>query len=180
MKHQPNAKRIERDVDGSVTDVTPIVPVAKWGRDHWTTLLYIETRCVDYKGVIGNDHMRTNARVHRKLLGEAQTRFGVTGSSPTILRNGDELDRHDDWSCVEEMVAHGLVAMVKESDRKPSQQFGGGEVRLALTDLGWRVAHTIRRDRAEGKPTVRWQPKPELEAEIRGAFEYLSASEEQK
>lgn len=44
--------------------------------------------------------------------------------------------------------------------------FGGGEIRVRLTPLGWRVAHTIRRDRAEGKPTVTWTPSPEMEAEI--------------
>ena len=166
MKHQPNAKVIEREPDGSVSYVLPVTPVAKWGRDHWTTLLYIESRCVDAKGVLDNQKMRTNARVHRKLLGDLQARTGMTGEDyPTELRNGDTIDRHDDWSCVEEMVAHGLLVIVSEKD-KTGEPFGGGEIRLRLTDLGWRTAHRIRRDRAEGTPTVRWEPPAELEAEI--------------
>lgn len=170
MKYRPNAKRKVRTLAG-VINVTPVTPVSKWGRDHWSTLLYIETRCVDYAGKLDNQHMRTDPRVHRKLLGDAQARFGGVGRHSTRLRNGDEIDSHDDWSCVEEMVAYGLVEVVSERDRCPGQPFTGGEVRVRLTDLGWRVTHQIRRDRAEGKPTVRWQPTPELEAEIafRGA-----------
>ena len=166
MKHQPNAKRISRTPSGAV-DVTPITPVAKWGRDHWTTLLYVETRCVDHKGKLDNQHMRTNARVHRKLLGDAQARAGMVSTDyPTRLRNGDTLDRHDDWSCLEEMVAHGLVEVAHERDRRPSQPFTGGEIAMRMTELGWRVAHQIRRDRANGQPTVTWTPTPEMEAEI--------------
>lgn len=174
MKYQPNAKRLRRSVDG-VTDVTPVTPVAKWGRDHWTTLLYVETRCVDHRGKLDNQHMRTNPRVHRKLLGDAQARFGMMGEHPTRLRNGDTIDRHDDWSCLEEMVAHGLVEVVNERDRRPSKVFTGGEVTMRMTPLGWRVAHQIRRDRAEGKPSVVWQPSPELEAEIKFQFESRQA-----
>lgn len=177
MKHQPNAKRITRTVEG-VTDVTPIVPVAKWGRDHWTTLLYAESRCVDYKGKIDNAHMRTNARVHRKMLGEPQMRMAMSSEDyPTRLRNGDTVDRHDDWSCLEEMVAHGLLTVVSESDKRPGQPFGGGVIVIALTDLGWRVAHTIRRDRGRGTATAVWCPLPELEAEMHGAFLSLPTPE---
>lgn len=177
MKHQPNAKRIERTHEG-VTDVTPIVPVAKWGRDHWSTLLYLESRCVDYGGKIDNQHMRTNARVHRKLIGKAQLQHGVTAEGcPTRLRNDDTIDRHDDWSCIEEMVAHGLVTIrEKNTNNKP---FGGGEVRVKLTDLGWRVAHVIRRDRAEGTATAVWTPTPELEAEIAFACPALLPPQEE-
>jgi hypothetical protein len=32
------------------------VPIELWGKDHWTTLAYIETRCVDYDGVPNHDH----------------------------------------------------------------------------------------------------------------------------
>ena len=175
MKHQPNARRVRR-TPVSVEDVTPITPVAKWGRDHWSTLLYVESRCVDYKGEIANERMRTHPRVHRKLLGDAQALYGIGGDYPTVLRNGDTIDRHDDWSCLEEMVAHGLVVVVGERDRRPSQHFTGGEVTVRLTDLGWRVAHRIRRDRAEGTPTATWAPSPELEAEIKFAFSVLSGA----
>jgi hypothetical protein len=165
VRHQPNAKAIERQPDGSAEYVLPITPVALWGRDHWTTLLYIESRCVDNAGLLDNQHMRTNARVHRKLLGDAQIRAGMGGEDhPTKLRNGDQIARHDDWSCIEEMVAHGLVT-VRESNTT-DQPFGGGKVRVKLTEMGWRVASRIRRDRAEGTPTVRWAPPPEMEAEI--------------
>lgn len=176
MKHRVNAKRIERTPFG-VTDVTPITPVAKWGRDHWGTLLYLESRVVDYAGKIDNNHMRTNARVHRKLLGDAQIQARMGGEEyPTTLRNGDTIHRHDDWSCTEEMVAHQLVVIRGERNRKPSKVFGGGEVVIELTDLGWRVAHAIRRARGDGTPTVQWIPLPELEAEMHAAF-VLSNSE---
>ena len=148
-----------------------MVPVAQWGRDHWTTLLYFESRAVDYAGKIDNQHMRTNARLHRKLLGNAQFDGGMTGGNyPTRLRDDSMLAHHDDWSCAEDMVAHGLIEVVQERDRKPTRPFTGGEIFIQLSNLGWLVAHTIRRDRAHGKPTAAWQPKPELEAEISAAF----------
>jgi hypothetical protein len=148
----------------------PVVPVAQWGRDHWSTLLYFESRAVDYKGLIDNEKMRTNARLHRKLLGNAQMRLGMTGEKyPTHLRDGSTLDHHDDWSCAQDMMAHGLIERIVEGDSKPGAFFGGGTVRIKLTDLGWRVASTIRRDRANSKPTAQWVPLPELEAEITAA-----------
>jgi hypothetical protein len=162
-------RHVNRTPEG-VTDTSPIVPVVQWGRDHWTTLLYFESRCVDHAGRIGNQHMRTNARLHRKLLGGAQWDARMSGEGyPTRLRDGATLDHHDDWSCAEDLVGHGLIEVVQERDRKPAHPFSGGEVFVQLTNLGWRVVQQIRRDRAEGKPIVMWSPRPELEAEITAA-----------
>ena len=84
-------RQMKRTLAG-VEDLMPVVSVARWGRDHWTTLLYLESRCVDYGGKIDNQHMRTNARLHRGVLGEAQKRGGITSENcPTRLRSGRPL-----------------------------------------------------------------------------------------
>lgn len=68
------------------------IPVTEWGRDHWSTLGYVEIRCVYYGGKLNNDRMRTYARRHRKLLGDTGLRLtklrsgGVDGLSDPLSR----------------------------------------------------------------------------------------------
>lgn len=96
------------------------VPVENWGKDHYSTLLYIETRVVDYRGIIDTRHMRRSSAGH-----------------PTRLRDGSVTDAsHDDFSIIEEFEDEGLV------EREAGV--------LSLTTKGWAVAGAVRRARAEG------------------------------
>lgn len=110
------------------------IPPKDWGKDHWSTLLYLETRVVDHGGLImrNDPHMRG----HREGDGEVY---------PTRLRDGVEVFGHDDFDCVQDMVAAGLV-------KAP------GGSRYVLTDLGWTAAGLLRRHKAEEKgiATFRW------------------------
>ena len=72
-----------RGVDG-------YIPIERWGKDHFGTLLYIESRVVDFRGKIAPAHMRTGARY------------------PTYLRDG-QLENHDDWDCLTDIEAAGLA-----------------------------------------------------------------------
>lgn len=45
------------------------VPVEMWGKDHWSTFGYIETRCVDHDGVPDREHMRCDTDLHPGLAG---------------------------------------------------------------------------------------------------------------
>ena len=38
------------------------IPYTRWGKDHWNTLLYLESRCVDNKGVVDGNHVQTNSK----------------------------------------------------------------------------------------------------------------------
>lgn len=119
------------------------VPVELWGKDHWSTLMYIETRCVDHDGVPHRDHMRCNATIHPGLGGRGE------GTSPTRLNNGTEIAEHDDWSCVEDAEVAGFVEW----------QGTGINPVFRLTDEGWRVTHALRRHRAAGERVAefRWK-----------------------
>jgi hypothetical protein len=126
------------------------VPVEKWGKDHWSTLAYLETRCVDGSGKIENGKMRCNHRRHREFYA---ARVGHSLSSgidyPTRLAGGEELENHDDWSCLEDMVKAGLVkAWFRVKNHL--EAFGGSEACVELTELGWKIAHALRKHRAAG------------------------------
>ena len=125
----------------------PFVPLEQWGKDHYTTLLYAETRAVDYRGKLDNAHMRCDPRLHRDF---ANTNLGgqvIGGTSPTRLKEG-ELANHDDWSCLEDMAALGWVRIWwHQAYRMP---VGGSVAKIELTEEGWRQAHALRRHMASG------------------------------
>lgn len=96
----------------------------KWGKDHFSTLLYLETRVVDHGGVIRGEQMR-----------------GRDSGYPCKLRSGERLN-HGDLDCIEDMREAGLVT--GGGRNKPYKPF-------QLTESGWRLAHLLRRHRGEGK-----------------------------
>ena len=93
-------------------EVPQPVPVSMWAKDHWSTFAYIETRCVDHKGIPAREHMRCDIELHPGL---GHHRMGLPPSGvtteryPTRLRDGVLLHDHDDWSCVDDMEAAGLL-----------------------------------------------------------------------
>ena len=90
------------------------VPMERWGRDHWSTLAYIETRIVDHRGRIEHDHMRCDVNRHPQMFA-AKRRGLLLGTLPgqrkypTMLRGNVELPDHDDYDCLDDMIAAGLV-----------------------------------------------------------------------
>lgn len=107
-------------------DHTP-VPVADWGKDHYSTLAYVDCRTVDHKGRLDHDHMRCSGLVHPVLL-SAKRRGSTVGSGssdgrefPTRLRGGAGLAGHDDYSCLDDMLAAGLLTVAM-----PTPRAGGG------------------------------------------------------
>jgi hypothetical protein len=90
------------------------VPMERWGKDHWSTFAYLEVRIVDHKGRIAHDHMRCHMRRHPAMHAAKRRAiaFGPADGSqyPTKLRDG-ELPDHDDYDCVDDMIAAGLVTV---------------------------------------------------------------------
>lgn len=125
------------------------IPVERWAKDHWTTFAYLETRAVDHGGKIRNANMRCNTRLHRHLV---STEFGnliQDGSMyPTRLKDG-ELQNHDDWSCLEDMVAAGLIRSWFWVARH-GKMFGDCDARVEFTEAGLRVAAELRAHKAKG------------------------------
>ena len=125
------------------------IPIERWGRDHWNTLAYLETRAVDHGGKIRNANMRTNARLHRHFVG---TEFGNVvqdGSAyPTRIKEG-VIQKHDDWSCLEDMIAAGLVRSWFWVARH-GKMFGDCDARVEFTERGLQVAAELRAHKANG------------------------------
>ena len=105
-------------------DLGVVIDVEDFGRDHITTLMYLETRCVNYGGVINRQHMR----------GHLQRR---PEQYPTRLADGVLLHKHDDFDCLDDYVRLGLAALDNERGR------------WSLTDEGWALAHRYRREKAD-------------------------------
>ncbi len=74
------------------------IPMEKWGKDHWSTLLYLETLAVDNSGFAKpiNVKMRTNEIRHPHLVGNIGYLSLALGGSkyPTRLKEG-EVKGHD-------------------------------------------------------------------------------------
>ena len=103
------------------------VPMRQWGKDHWTTLAYIETRITDYRGMLDHDHLRCDNQRHPAFRA-AKRRATAIGSSvdggqyPTRLKTGApddagvwgtvELPGHDDYDCIADLIREGLLEVL--------------------------------------------------------------------
>lgn len=112
----------------------PITPIEKFGKSHWSLLLFMETLVVDSGG--------------RLKYGEPRLSQAVLGSDlwrdnyNTQLNDGTYLEFHDDWDCLMDLTAAGLLS--------EPRNWSGAHV-YALTDFGWLVAGQLRRWKAESK-----------------------------
>lgn len=112
------------------------IEIARWGRDHWSTLLYIEDICVNGSGEPVAERMRQwpGRPVRGRLLTAMGPLAGGAKGYPTRLKDGTEVEEHDDFDCAEDMVAAGLV------------EWRGTGLRpvFRLTALGWAMAGALR------------------------------------
>lgn len=165
-------------------DPAQYVPMRNWGRDHWSTLLYIETRAVDHRGVLDNQHMRTNARLHRELLGKAQFRDGMHGEHPTRLADGSLLERHDDWSCIEDFAAHGLLLAqfrpTPRSQHMAGAPFANTEARIIMLSKGVALVHAIRQHKRDGGHTSNFFYRPTSWDRLRDLYWRLTHERERE
>ncbi len=121
---------VETKTTTAVVVDEPRIPIEKWGSDHWSTFAYIETRCVDHKGVPDVRHMRCDQKLHPQFS-HAGCDNGKT--YPTRYKGG-ELADHDDWSCMDDCELLGLI-----------ENRGTGLHRVyKLTALGKLVAGQLR------------------------------------
>lgn len=100
--------------------------------------MYVEVRCVDNKGRLDRRHMRCNQDRHPGLLHD----HTLPGDKkyPTILKLGVKVKAHDDWDCLDDLEAAGLLKI----------HGTGIQPWVALTPKGWLVASKLRRFRAGG------------------------------
>lgn len=142
-------KEVEETIDSDA-----YVPMRMWGRDHWSTLAYIESVEVECRGFqIGYDpRMKSNRRHFRVMREECPrpkrpTQIGDIGfpmelKHSTVLKDGRLVEGHDDWMCVQDMASEGLFT-ADVSDVQPGAT-------LRLSAKGRRIASQIREHKASG------------------------------
>lgn len=166
----PNG-RFRRATLGDVLDRLivggPIDP-KRWGRDHWSTLLYVDTRIVDHHGLL-------HAMPHDSVRGPkgSDPHMRITSEYPTRLLNPQaDLRGHTDYDCLADAIAAGFLA-VRERDSKlaysyrsphrnyddlPEDPTGddlmacGNAIQFYWTDEGYELISRLRRWRSEGQP----------------------------
>lgn len=139
------------------------VPLALFGKDHWSTLAYIESCLVDKGGFqVGFDPRMRQGRAHFRVMRRDCARpqqsrtgadMGVTMDAKysTRLRDGVVVDGHDDWHCVQDMVNAGLLGIPRGDGLvMPIAEDVDPGVRLQLTALGQRVIGQLRAWKAFG------------------------------
>lgn len=82
------------------------IPPELWGKDHWSLLGYVATR---FDGDLKHQNLRCNIAKHPLLVGHPGQRW--QDSYSTRLKNGQALG-HDDWDCLDDLEAAGLVNII--------------------------------------------------------------------
>jgi len=118
------------------------ISIEAFGRDHWSTLAYIETVCVDNSGVPARDRMRVNQERHPGLVGEQQARSCVKwqDSYSTRLKGNTRVKGHDDWDVADDLAAAGLIE-INGTGLHPV---------FKMTDFGHVIAGRLRIHKANG------------------------------
>ena len=112
----------------------------KWGRDHWGLLAFCECRAVDNKGELDRDKLRCNETTHAIMEGATQHMYRMTWKPEwgTVLQDGTLLEKHDDWDCLDDLEAAGLLKIESLAT-----------CTISMTELGVLVAHAARTHRAQ-------------------------------
>jgi len=140
------------------------VPIEKWGKDHWSTLAFIETLCVDQKGQLSDKHrrsLRCNPKTHpmlgfwpmgvHKWKSEYGTRLkGFFGKG--VYDRKQQIKSHDDWDCIHDFEA----AKVLENNGTDINPL------FKLTEQGLRFCAAIRRFKANGGSFATFDPAKHL------------------
>jgi hypothetical protein len=141
------------------------VPIEDWGRDHWSTFAYAETCIVDQQP-LSRDRLRCHSERRPHLLGPTVARFGMSATNRwkpewgTRLKgffNGGKNDKsrqlsdHDDWDCLEDMEAAGLLEIVSVINAI-----------VVFTDKGIALAAHLRAHKARGGTFSNFEFKPEM------------------
>lgn len=125
-----------------------MLPMSRFGKDHWSTFAYIETRIVDYKGLPDPQHLRVDCTRHPGIKGSTLMGTKIDGAKfPTRLRllpdqkgRLEEIPDHDDIDCLDDLEEAGLL-----------KNIGSGiNMLFVLTSLGTKVASQLRAHKGKG------------------------------
>ena len=136
-------------------------PLSKWGKDHWSLLAYVECVCVDDGGVLRFNKMRANPETHSLLSSgplrwkpEYCTRlagffeFEERADTEKAIAAGYAIAGHDDWDCLDDLEAEGLVEVI-------SLAWGT----VTLTAAGQELASKLRTHKSNGGMFATFKPE---------------------
>lgn len=114
--------------------------ISTWGKDHWSLLAYIETRCVDYNGNLDMKHLRVNSK-KRGYSNGTGLRSSWQDSWGTQMKNGVISDtQHDDIDVLEELEAEGFI----------TNNLTNLNPLISLMDKGFEAIGKLRKHKANG------------------------------
>lgn len=129
---------------------TELVPMSRWGRDHWNVLAYVETRWVDHHGQLNHDQMRVDPDRHPLFASARRLTMPGTTKYPTRLKTvetgsdgcygAEELVDHDDYDCLGDAIRLGLVTVVMPTANTDGDVFFDARGRT-ITDAGGEPVH---------------------------------------
>lgn len=136
---------------------SPIVPLESFGKDHWSTFAYIETRIRNYNGLVDHNHMRCDADRHPIFAAAKRPQITSSGRKYPTLSKGDfnsetktwdivEIEDHDDYDCVADLLEAGLLDVeVETSELQTGLQLlqSATRARFSLTDKGREIARQL-------------------------------------
>jgi len=133
-------------------ELTPSAPsIQEFGRDHWSTLLYVEARCTDNCGIPDRRNMRCLDSRH------PQYSHGHDSSAyPTRLAGDKLLPKHDDWDCVYDLERVGLV-VIGGTGTHPVWQ---------MTAEGQRIVGLLRTHKQSGQGIGAFRMDPEAQEAV--------------
>lgn len=108
--------------------------IEQFGKDHWSTFAYAETCAVDHGGRLELRRLRMNS--NKRPVGNGGMWLPSCGSYVKGKRDPE----HDDWDCLEDLEAEGLLEMIG-TIINPA---------VKLTKKGYAVASSLRMHKANG------------------------------
>ena len=120
-----------------MTNTEP-VPMAKWRKDHWSLLAYVECRDVDNGGKLHYPHLRIKTRTasHMGTPMDWKPEWG------TRIADDVQLEHHDDLLVLDDLHAEGLI--------EPHVEGCGVHRRVHLTETGRQICAALRAHKADG------------------------------
>ena len=86
-----------------------MIPIEKWGNDHWSLLAYIETCCVDQNGHFELTRIRVNPDTHPMLAVGLLSARKWASNYDTVLNDTTTVPGHDDVDCLGDLEKAGMI-----------------------------------------------------------------------
>ncbi|MGR5558371.1 hypothetical protein ACQKQC_19035 [Vibrio fortis] len=114
------------------------VLISEFAKDHWALLAYVEDLCVNSSDGIGSiekRRMRCNPERHPN----ESANYAWKDEYGSRITGGQVVPGHDDWDCLNELEANGLVEVISMAN-----------LAIKMTQHGNEVTAMVRSHKAAG------------------------------